>query len=535
MTRFSFAFASVLVFLVSACAEDSVSGGVDSNPGLGVGFDRQAGYIVFDQDDEPSFQTIDTIYPVLHFTGTNLDDSAIAYTSLARLKMGAEHNREPISTDDALELTLDDLVPTGELVVEMDGEAVTVSRPGEMATFAAWSPTDPNVLAYTYAKDGAYGFAVANIVGNNRSVIAEGEFSPDYLAWDDDGKHIGLYGSDASVDSSDTGFNDELFSWDEEAQWMTFEVDTHERRVDWDSQIENNFVRPSVFDPGMGLALDGGARVSMAHFLGDDAAILERQVDGKLVRSTFKAEQIRHRSRNGLAFVNFDQSIMALNASNGHGDPVPVAYAKSVTYYLPIDSSERISVQQVGVSVGGGCRLSSHIAGSKMEYAFDLREDTSGDSAVVSGTGSTYNSLNTAGYNCYDSGSDGSSCSTYDKTSTCSTSCTSSCNGYGWGNYAIIYHADGTYTKYTHMERGTVPITGSGFSASRGCYLGDEGNTGRTSGATNGCGDHIHFQRQSGGGRSDQSVSVTFSGASISATSCGSTFSGSSAGMSCAL
>jgi len=166
------------------------------------------------------------------------------------------------------------------------------------------------------------------------------------------------------------------------------------------------------------------------------------------------------------------------------------------------------------------------------------------DEALLSGPGTTYNGLSNATCNCVDSGSDGSTCSIYSTSSSCvktskdkkiSCNTSSSTSGYGWGNHVIFLHADGKYTKYTHIEYGTVKVMTSGTSASAGCWVGDEGGTGASSGNKNGCGDHVHFQWQSGGSRSDPSVSGSFSETGALTSSSCKTYTPTLGAMSCSL
>lgn len=542
MRSFQFFFLFIFLFVCACTDEQRVSTFSDTvigiDHGLPVGFDRQAGYVVFDEEGVPFFNRVETAYPVLHFTGGNLDRSMIAYTALAKLNMDAPRNREPVSLHDSLELTLDDLVPTGELVVEKDGEASILSKDGEFATFATWSPTDPNVIAYTTARgNGEYGFVTMDVRDGNRLLEVDGVFAPDYLAWSDDGKTIGLYGSTESnnVDTGSAFYEEELEN-DSVYSFLTFDVMNGERLFDTDEAIGQSRIRPSVFDLSMNVEFENGGRMITDHFLGGEKIVFESK-DG--IRRVVKAEQIRHRSGKGVAYVNTVGNLMSLYATNGKdwsgesdGAPPPaVMSATSVTYYIPMPSGSTVTFTQVGVSYSGsGCNVSSHTSSSGMGYAIDIQlSGSTYDEVLASGTGGTYSFYaSSRTVNCGDS----SGCSYYSSTYTTGTGATScnrsssstdtrACNssssytGYGWGNYVILVHSDGYYTRYTHMEYSNFQVvTSASMSASAGCWLGDEGYTGNTCGSKNGCGDHLHFQKQSSGSRSASSsgsVSVSFS------------------------
>lgn len=506
--------------LMSACRVEeqgvpSDSGEIETSGvagGLPVGFDRTAGYINFASDDDaPSFSTIETEYPVLHFTGSNLDSTAVAYTSLAKLKLGAPLNREPISHEASLELTLDDLVPTGELVVEKEGKAFVVSRPNEAVTFAAWSPTDPNIIAYTYAHGETYGIAVADIDDGESESVSKGDFAPDFLAWSDDGNSIGLNIRNESLNEEDANFSDNYMEFPEEVtmHWQTFDTRDGTPLFNQTAPHLGNGLLPSDFDTSMEVKLSD-ATISIPDVMGGEAVVLDRMdaQDG-ISRSTFHVDQLRHRSNKGIAYVNLEEDIMTLFATNGEGDPMPISSSSTVSYYIPTQLPSTVTFTQVGYDYSGnGCNVSSHYNGSGMDYAIDIQlSGSTYDKVLASGAGSTYAWSSSVTCNSADT----SSCADY------SSSCSS--NG-GWGNYVIMSHADGYYTKYTHLEATNFKVvTSACTSAARGCWLADEGHTGTSSGnkydttygSTYKCGDHIHFQRQSGGSRSSSSVTVSLS------------------------
>jgi hypothetical protein len=98
---------------------------------------------------------------------------------------------------------------------------------------------------------------------------------------------------------------------------------------------------------------------------------------------------------------------------------------------------------------------------------------------------------------------------------TCNSCAGASCSDYrsgcasnsGWGNVVILEHADGTWTKYTHMRPGSARVV-LGQSVCAGLWIGTQGHTGCTAGGT--CGDHLHFQRQSSSALSGRSLRIDF-------------------------
>ena len=89
----------------------------------------------------------------------------------------------------------------------------------------------------------------------------------------------------------------------------------------------------------------------------------------------------------------------------------------------------------------------------------------------------------------------------------------STCNDNdGAGNYVVIAHADGTYSFYGHLKSASVQV-GLNQAVTQGKFIAIQGHTGAAGTYNNylNCGDHIHFQRQTGPGVWDQSVPTDFS------------------------
>lgn len=70
---------------------------------------------------------------------------------------------------------------------------------------------------------------------------------------------------------------------------------------------------------------------------------------------------------------------------------------------------------------------------------------------------------------------------------TCSMATDPNCGG--WGNYVIIDHQDGSYTRYAHLEYNSVQVN-VGDYVCQGRYIGRVGRTGASTGY------HLHFQVQ---------------------------------------
>lgn len=60
-------------------------------------------------------------------------------------------------------------------------------------------------------------------------------------------------------------------------------------------------------------------------------------------------------------------------------------------------------------------------------------------------------------------------------------------DGSGWGNYVTIQHADGTYTRYAHLAKGSITVM-AGDVVDQGQVIGKLGNSGTSTGP------HLHFE-----------------------------------------
>ena len=81
----------------------------------------------------------------------------------------------------------------------------------------------------------------------------------------------------------------------------------------------------------------------------------------------------------------------------------------------------------------------------------------------------------------------------------------------GAGNYVVIAHPDGTYSLYAHLKSGSVQVAPN-QAVSQGTYLAIQGHSGSANSPTGyrKCGDHLHFQRQTGPAVWSQSVPTDF-------------------------
>jgi len=502
----------------------SVFSQVDREDGLPVGFDRSAVMVTWDQAGRPRSSLVATALPVLHFSGYNMTGDMIAYTSLERLLSRPAPKRVKVSWRESQNLTLDDLVPTGQLLVQDRSGVKRISQEGEFVVFASWSPTDPQVLAYGYTHADTTGIVVVNVETLTRVASIQGTIDPDAFFWQDDAQSLSVYQIVEPLEDAEEVANNH-------GKTVSYRVGTWRLADESLSEegapsVKNGTMYPS--NGGLEIATRAGTIFTANLAGGDDNEYASTDRDGRLKSTYFRAEQIRARNSTGIVFVNSTDGALELYALGGTATtqmrPTLILASSGVSYYIPNPAGSTVNFTQVGQSYpGGGCLVWNHTSGSSMAYAIDIQlSGSSYDDVLASAVGTVSSFVSSVTCNA----SDTNNCGSY--TNPCSSNS-------GWGNDVILAHSDGFYTKYTHLQQANFQVHTVGASASAGCWLAREGATGNTSGNKNGCGDHLHFQKQSGSSLSANSASVSFvEDSSITSADCTSK-SPSKGGMSCSL
>jgi murein DD-endopeptidase MepM/ murein hydrolase activator NlpD len=227
----------------------------------------------------------------------------------------------------------------------------------------------------------------------------------------------------------------------------------------------------------------------------------ERELShGQLLDTTAKGVLVREVTANAtvVSYVDFN------------GQSTAVASTALATYGLPLASSV---VTQGGSSYPspGNCAVADH-SGS-MAFAYDLQSSTAGAHVMSPAAGLVaYVRTNVSCNSC-----DTNSCTMY------SSTCSGDASNYGWGNVAIIQHADGTYSKITHLEPNSIQVA-VGDNIAAGRYIGRQGSTGCTVGNLQGCGSHVHIQQQTTASLSGNSIQITFTDVASNPLACGRTY-----------
>jgi murein DD-endopeptidase MepM/ murein hydrolase activator NlpD len=418
--------------------------------------------------------------------------------------------------------------PSGELVVEDLVTGATRRISSHYALEAAWSPRDRDLLAFTFASGQGYGLALANVRTRRVRVAWSEEVLADYLAWEPDGSGVYYY---RAVEKERTGVAADSGSVVVEHSYAVLTPCFHPLRARAVTSRASEEVAPGALPAGFP-SLDKPAPEELSepvieetspgtpireralrspelpadlhafrvlspaadreilgqNLLADSALSVRELPDGKprllgrgrLVRVAEGGVLLRTANSFGssLEFVAWD------------GQAASVATTAAVSYGIPFPSAY---ITQGGQSFPSPNCTSyyTHKSTNTMGYANDMWNSAGHILASAAGT------------------------VVYVKSDVTCNSCASTCADYrsscasnsGWGNVVILEHADGTWTKYTHMRPGSARVSlGQGVCA--GLWIGTQGHTGCTAG--NPCGDHLHFQRQSSSALSGYSLRIDF-------------------------
>jgi murein DD-endopeptidase MepM/ murein hydrolase activator NlpD len=418
--------------------------------------------------------------------------------------------------------------PSGELVVEELATGATRRFSSHFALEAAWSPRDRDLLAFTFASGQGYGLALANVRTRRLKVVWSDEVLADYLAWEADGSGIYYY---RAVEKERVGVAGDSGLVVVEHSYAQLTPSFHPLRAGVGKSRASEEVAASLLPAGFPrldkpaaeelseplveevgpatplaqslrtpelpadlhafrvLSPAGDREVVGQNLLADSTLSVRELPDGKprplgrgrLVRVTESGVLLRTANATGgtLEFVAWD------------GQQAAVAAAAAVSYGIPFPSAY---ITQGGQSFPSPNCSSywTHKSTSSMGYANDMWNSAGHILASAAGT-VVYVKSDVTCNSCA-----GTACSDY------RSGCASNS---GWGNVVILEHADGTWTKYTHMRPGSARVS-LGQSVCAGYWIGTQGHTGCTAGGT--CGDHLHFQRQSSSALSGQSLRIDF-------------------------
>jgi len=395
---------------------------------------------------------------------------------------------------------------------------------------ARWSPRENYVIAFTFADSAGIGVATVNAATGAEFVLTRESIIPEVLEWDDAGTSISyLRASEKSQLVYRAGVEQPI----EERPYAVVES----QAIPVDLVGAHDMVRSLTISPSAGLPvlkqvtaaatpdavvegmmptaetrlpfalkIDTGVEITGDNLLGIGSISMkskteERQIaQGQLLESTAKGVLVRE-LKAGEAIVSY---------VNFNGQSTAVASTALTTYGLPLASAV-LTQGGSGYAAPGNCSLYDH--SGAMAYAYDFQRSTAGAHVMAPASGLVvYVRSNVVCNSC-----DRDSCAGY------SSTCSGESSNYGWGNTVIIQHSDGSYTKLPHLEANSIQVA-VGDNVIAGRYIGRQGWTGCTIGNMQGCGSHVHIQRQTTASLSGNSVAISFSDVSSNPLTCGRTY-----------
>ncbi len=423
-------------------------------------------------------QTLKTTKPVFKAFGLSADKRRLLYSPL---KNGA---------------------PSGELFVEDLKRKRRRRVTSRVVLMAAFSP-DEQKIAFVYATGKSFGLAVSDLTTGVERILAAENVYTEMIEWNANGagihfldisgdenaariesKYAALDGEQSKPAQSDAGLPDAP------PDFPVLEIapSAADAADDPYKSIRFGITEPKIYRFRRA-APDNAHEIIGENFLGTGDLTAIDKFSGAQI--ALGKGQLIETLDNGAVVKEFTATQTILKFVNWNGAATNLA-AAAATFNLPLKNSSMVQ-GGAGYAAPGSCNLSAH--SGTMDYAYDFQTQTVGAHALAAADGLVV--FNTADIAC----------------NTVSTSCpdysANGCGGTFFGNAVIIQHADGTFTKYAHLQTNS-PQVAVGTNVCQGLYIGRQGHTGSVSGSFNSCGDHLHFQRQTSADILGQSIAVDF-------------------------
>lgn len=454
---------------------------------------NNVGYNVYPSGDSVKISRAKTTMPVVHYFGLNANGKYMAY------------------------LPKVDNFPGTYLVLEKTNSH-SVKKIDIFMDEAIWSPTNPNLLAYggQSGEDGR-SVLVYNVKTKESHEITDSNQFARKFYWSPDGSFIRLesvvagmryvdrengaiYQSiDVSVDEQgERSNNADVFHTDQQPLLTLKQPKNirNIRRTINELGMEVEFVKAEGqdgvinFPDGTTITQGFGNQKNYPSLTIDNSQLnLRKQIDirdydydslqvlprGVLMQGSGTASR-------DVIFISVNGDIQYLELPNQISESIR---PQTVNYMLPMPDLSYgydLTVVQVGQGWPTACNLFDHFLSNGLGYAYDIQSRISSGAPIVASADGNLMALNgSVSCNYGDADCPGAKCSSA-----------------SFGNYVVLLHADGSYTRYAHLAYGSIPTFHySNQPVHRGCQIGVEGHTGFTAGNKNLCGDHLHFQWQS--------------------------------------
>jgi hypothetical protein len=381
--------------------------------------------------------------------------------------------------------------------------------------YAQWSPVSLQAAYISLESASRFHLRLYDLISNSTREVFSGALDPEYLEWSADGRKLYF----VTVEPQAAGAFDEQTYTRTVREYDVYGARAGRRFPDrWgpyapeslpgsDSRARQTAGRPGALqgrspqrlavngDRTYATVLEGGELRTYRRYAGSDSWEL------------LGAGEIHWVTADGVLLRRFGEGGVAYRYVNDRAQASSEVFESSEVFKLPYQGSAYLV--QGGQSYTGGacdgtaCMVIAHK--NLLGYGLDFQqtsEEGQGNQhmlAVADGTVvATENNItcNSARTSCVVGWDD------------YSPTCTSAG---GAGNYVVVAHADGTYSLYAHLKSGSVQVT-AGQTVRQGQFLAVQGHSGSANSPTGyrNCGDHLHFQRQTGPAVWSQSVPTNF-------------------------
>ena len=419
-------------------------------------------------------------------------------------------------------------VPSGELYLEDLATGQRSKITDRVVLNAAISPTNDGLVAFAFAGGSSFGLAIADLGTGRIDTVVSSNIYSEILQWSENGNGVYCFETTSQIlDPNSPDYSPAARYFERTMHWEG--LDTGTANQDEKLGLQMRFVpvtqeardsSAAVYPKGFP-SLDSPLipEVSLGSFRADPDPMAENEQafrivsfdgesavygnnllgSGKLSIRNLKSGteigigkgQIVKVFRQGFFVRELSDSGTELKFLDWYGRTTVLGIT-AVNYNVPLQSGVMIQ-GGAAYSAPGNCNLTAHFG--SLEYAYDFQNQTVGAHALAAADGLVVLTVSSVTCNSVQT--------------TCPDYVAGGCAGSFLGNVVVIQHADGTYSKYAHMQTDS-PQAVVGTVVDQGLYIGRQGHTGSTSGTFNSCGDHLHFQRQVSPDIYGQSVAVNF-------------------------
>jgi len=381
---------------------------------------------------------------------------------------------------------------------------------------AAWSPSELRIAYVTMTSTSQFEVHLRDLRTGQDIEAGKGMIDPEYLEWSPDGERL-LYVSVVPLTSNfihDHKFDYLLHQHNIRRNTETTIPGVMQARFDGDRllllskdqlDISGRLPNPANLDIRNFAVNAGRVFVSVVE---KGRAVVKKWNEDTGEYETVDEGSIYTATEAALVVRDFTNSGVGYSYVSGAGGEVLRQAPFANNWLMPFGGAAYLvqggAIYSGGACDGRACQVAAH--SSTLSAALDFQQVSQqgqGNTHVLAvETGTVAGTTNTV------------TCNTFPVCQVPWDGYASPCNdpNGGLGNYVSIAHPDGTYSFYGHLKSGSVQVIAN-QAINQGDYIADQGHSGSAS-STNGynvCGDHLHYQRQTGPAPYSQSIPTNFS------------------------